>query len=158
MFPNAFVKAYDISSNARELCFKMAKTNNLNHKIEIKSKCDYDDLIKYDFSEKTLIVCDCEGYEMELFNKVDSNKFKNVDLVIETHDFMNINISTFLKEKFSQTHTFISIKSIDDIEKALTYSFKEIELLNLHQRKMILSESRPSIMEWTVFLSKSSEF
>ena len=95
---------------------------------------------------------------MELFNKVESNKFKNVDLVIETHDFMNINISTNLKEKFSQTHTFISIKSIDDIEKALTYSFKEIELLNLHQRKMILSESRPSIMEWTVFLSKSSEF
>ena len=104
--------------------------------------------------KKTLIICDCEGYEIELFNEIDIEIFKNVDLVIETHDFININISSILKDKFSKTHNIVSIKSIDDIEKALTYSFKEINNLSLNQKKMVVSENRPSIMEWIICFSK----
>lgn len=154
MFPNASVKAYDISSIARDMCKKMVEINKLEYKIEVKSKCDSNELLKYDYLKKTLIICDCEGYEIELFNEIDIEIFKNVDLVIETHDFININISSILKDKFSKTHNIVSIKSIDDIEKALTYSFKEINNLSLNQKKMVVSENRPSIMEWIICFSK----
>ena len=154
MFPNAYVYAYDVSLVARDLCKQMVEINKLEYKIEVKSKCDYTELLKFDYLKKTLIICDCEGYEIELFNEINTELFKNVDLVIETHDFININISKNLKNKFSKTHNIISIKSIDDIEKALTYSFKEINNLNLEQKKMVVSENRPSVMEWIVCLSK----
>jgi hypothetical protein len=156
LFPDSTIIAYDISDKARELCMNMSIHNNLRDRLELKSKCESFELSQYDYSLKTLIVCDCEGYELDLFEKIDSFIFTNVDLVIETHDFININISTILKSKFSKTHDIISVKSIDDIEKALTYSFIEINHLSLLQKKIVLAENRPSIMEWVICLSRSN--
>jgi hypothetical protein len=38
--------------------------------------------------------------------------------------------------------------SIDDIKKAQLYEYKELKGLSLEEKKQILSEYRPAIMEW----------
>ena len=78
----------------------------------------------------------------------------NCDLIIETHDFLNIEISGNLKKLFSKTHDVESIFSIDDIHKAQNYHYTELSDKTLENRKRILSEKRPSIMEWVICRSK----
>jgi hypothetical protein len=68
--------------------------------------------------------------------------------LIETHDFIDIEISDYLKQLFDQSHHITSITSIDDIVKSRTYHFKELNGLSLNKKKKALEEARPAIMEW----------
>ena len=67
---------------------------------------------------------------------------------------LNIEISSYLKNLFKKTHNCTSIFSIDDVQKAITYNFKELEELSLEEKKIFLMEGRPTIMEWVFFKSK----
>ena len=154
MFNNAIINAFDISKVARELCREMAIVNNVSQRVNIHSQCTSEILKKFNFNGKGLIVSDCEGFEKNVFNKENVNNLKRCDLIIETHDFLDINISSTIKDLFEKSHDLISVKSIDDIEKALTYNFKILENLSLEDKLMYLSEHRPSIMEWVICKSK----
>jgi hypothetical protein len=153
IFPKSQIFAYDISKKARDLCIQMAEVNNMKSRLNISEKFDSSELKKFDFNFKTLLVCDCEGFEFELFRNIDSRYLKKVDLIIESHDFLNLEISTYLVSKFSETHDVTCIKSIDDIEKAKTYNFSQTSSFNLLEKKQLYSEKRPSIMEWIICIS-----
>lgn len=154
IIPNANVYAYDTDEKARALCEKMAILNNIKDKIIIKEKCTPEELSVFPFTGRGLIVCDCEGFEKELFNKENVINLTNCDLIIEAHDIFDITISTYLKEIFNKTHNIHSVKSIDDIEKAFTYNIIGLEKLNLSEKKEILSEQRGCIMEWLICTPK----
>jgi hypothetical protein len=70
------------------------------------------------------------------------------ELLIEVHDFIDIEISSYLRKIFESTHSIQVLSSIDDIKKAQLYEYKELEGLSLEERKQILCEYRPAIMEW----------
>ena len=154
--PEAKVFAYDIDENARNLCYEMARANGVTNRININSSCTAEDLKEFKFSNKALIIADCEGYEMRLFTEENIANLRNCDILIETHDFININITNYLVKLFSKTHNIEIVKSIDDIEKAKTYSYRETEQLNLQQRKELFAECRPGIMEWLICTPKSN--
>jgi hypothetical protein len=147
---NARIYAYDTSEKARYLCKKMAILNKIEDRVNIKTECTAKELGSFKFTGKGLIISDCEGFEKELFNMSNIHNFSNCDLIIETHDFIDINISTYIKDVFINTHHITSIKSKDDIEKALTYEVKGLESVGLQIRKQLLSECRPAIMEWII--------
>ncbi|MFA6393161.1 MAG: hypothetical protein WCW54_03695 [Candidatus Paceibacterota bacterium] len=151
---NSKIYAYDTEEKARVLCNKMATLNNVSDKIIIRSKLTPEELSSFPFSGRGLIICDCEGFEKELFNKNNVKNLINCDLIIEAHDFFDINISTYLKEIFNESHDIHSIQSIDDIQKALTYNINGLEKLTLLDKKSILAEGRMSIMEWLIFIPK----
>lgn len=152
--PSAKVIAFDIDENARNLCFEMAKANGVADRVEIKSSCTADDLEHFNFGQRSLIISDCEGYELRLFTKTNIANLRNCDVLIETHDFININITTYLTELFSATHNIEVIKSIDDIEKAKSYHFKETENLDLASKRNLFAEARPGVMEWLICTPK----
>jgi hypothetical protein len=152
--PEAKVYAYDINEQARYLCGQMAKINAVEKRVEIRGFCSPGELSALIANKRALIICDCEGFEKELFTISNVNDFKNCDLLIETHDFLDINISSSLHELFAKTHTVTTIKSIDDVEKAKTYKYNETDGLDLNLKKYIFSEHRPTIMEWLVCVPK----
>jgi hypothetical protein len=154
--PAAKVYAYDINDKALEFCREMAILNGVEDRVILKSQCSADALSAFRFTGKGLIICDCEGFEKELFNGQSAGNLACCDLLIETHDFLDITISTNLKAVFKDTHHIHSIKSVDDIEKALTYDIKGMEKIGLPEKKKILAEERPAIMEWLVCKSKAS--
>lgn len=155
--PTSKIIAYDTDDKARRLCRKMARLNGVEKRVVIKALCDSGELKEFNFNRngRGLIISDCEGYESQLFNASNVSNLKRCDLLIETHDFIDIYISTYIANLFSKTHDIIRIKSIDDIEKAKTYSFPETVDLDLNTKKFLYGESRPAIMEWIVCLSKS---
>jgi hypothetical protein len=145
----ATIYAYDIDDQARYLCKKMSVLNGVDDRLLIAEECTAEDLGKFNFPSDSIIVCDCEGYEMLLFNRSNLPNLINVDLLIETHDFIDIKISTALIDLFKETHHLKVIKSLDDIEKAKSYCYYPYEnVSDLKYRKYIYQEGRPAIMEW----------
>ena len=154
-YDNVKIYAFDINEKARKLCSDMAILNGVAEKIEIHSECTPELLKTFNFSQKGLIICDCEGFESELFNTENIRNLKQCDLIIELHDFIDIEISNKLKELFSRTHDVESIFSLDDIHKAQNYDFNELFGMTLIDKKRILSEWRPAIMEWIICKPKT---
>ncbi|MFY9558902.1 MAG: hypothetical protein WAQ52_01590 [Terriglobales bacterium] len=146
----ASIYAFDTDENARGICADMARLNGLADRIHIGGFCDAETLKNVPLGSKALVICDCEGYEGRLFTPELAEFLANHDLIIETHDFIDIDISTRLRRVFDRTHHIQSIKSIDDIQKAHSYRFDELEKYSVHDRRQILAERRPAIMEWFV--------
>ena len=149
MQTKATVLAYDTDANARKLCLEMATLNSVQDKIQIKETFTIDDIKKLDPNKRTVIICDCEGYEKQLFNSENCKNLKNCDLLIETHDLFDLSISSYLINLFKNTHQNpIIISSIDDNKKVQIYQFPETENLDLITKKIIFAEERKAIMEW----------
>lgn len=154
-YPNAMVYAYDLEKEARELTAKMAAANGVKDRVIVEKFCGPDTLKNFKFTGRGLILSDCEGYEKELFTQENINNLKNCDLVIETHDWVDLTISTNLEKLFKPSHDIEVIQSLGDNIKAKTYSYPEIDDLDVKTRYRILEEGRRFVDEWLVLRSKA---
>ena len=145
--PDAHIIGYDTNKKALALCHKMAQLNGVVS-IETAGLCTQDTIRSLNLKKKSLIISDCEGYEKTLFSESLCEELRCHDLLIECHDFMNIEITPQLLERLSKTHTVEVIKSIDDISKVYEYDYPELKHYKLSGRRKILSELRPQIMRW----------
>ena len=152
--PQATIYAFDTSSNARKLCADMARLNGLEDRVRIGSFCDAATLMSLPLGSRALIISDCEGYEGILFTNGIAASLAPHDVVVETHDFIDIDISSRLRDAFGKTHRIRSIKSIDDIEKAHSYRYPKLDAYDTKTRRLILGERRPAIMEWLAMTAK----
>ncbi|MCG8308411.1 MAG: methyltransferase [Cytophagales bacterium] len=154
-YPNATIDAYDTNPKARKLCRQMAKLNEVLDRIYIHAEISNKQLENLEGETETLILCDCEGFEKELFTINNVNNLINCDILIEIHDFLDIETSTYLKNLFKETHDIHSILSIDDVQKSLNYRFEATDELSLDDKRIIFSERRPTQMEWLFCTSKN---
>lgn len=148
------VYAYDIDSEARKLTVEMANINNVSKKVVVRKSIKSSSFSEFDLTKKTLIVCDIEGAERLIFNSSNIKLLKNCFLIIETHDWVDINISTDLEHLFSPTHNVKAIQSIGDNIKAKNYSFTELENLDLLTKYRIFEEGRRYVDEWLIISPK----
>jgi len=147
---NAAIYAFDTDPRARPACAEMAKLNGVDGRIHIGSMCDKNALRSLPLGARALIITDCEGYEVELFDDEMAQFLARHSLIIEAHDFIKIDISSRLRGIFSRTHHVRSVKSIDDIQKAHIYQYEQLGKFDTNERYLILSERRPAIMEWLI--------
>jgi hypothetical protein len=146
--PQAIVYAFDYDPRAIYLCKRMASRNGALDRVRLSSFCKEDDLLEIQIRKKGLIMSDCEGFEKTLFTRDLVSRLKDWDFLIEVHDFIDIDISGHLQSAFEQTHSIEIVKSIDDIEKAKTYAYKELAGFDLKRKFKLLAEGRPAQMEW----------
>lgn len=152
MFPEAKTFAFDNNEAAIVACREMAENNDAQ--VAVGGFCDKGILLRLAKGRKSLIVCDCESYEKELFDKEVAVELAPHDLIIETHDFIDIGITRQITEAFQDTHNLEVIESTDDISKAYNYDFPELSGLNLWERRCILEERRPTIMRWICAMAR----
>jgi hypothetical protein len=153
--PNAKVYAYDVDEEAIRLCRRMADVNGVSSQVVTGAFCDARTLMSIPFTGKALIVSDCEGYEKQLFTPESVAFLAPHDVLVEVHDFVDIEISSYLRSVFAATHDIEVIQSIDDIKKAQDYSYPELEGLDLAMRREVLAERRPTAMEWFFMTSRA---
>jgi precorrin-6B methylase 2 len=154
--PSAEVYAFDTDLRSTQLCQIMANLNGVNSRVHIGNKCDEQTLRSLPLGARALIMSDCEGYEGLLFTKELAHFLAKHDLVIETHDFVDIEISAKIRQAFTETHSICSVKSTDDIVRAHSSRYPELEGYSLSDKLLVLSEFRPAIMEWLVMTSRSA--
>jgi SAM-dependent methyltransferase len=99
--------------------------------------------------EKTLIICDCEGYEDELFD-TEIDIFGKTDLIIECHDFIKPGITAILADRFARTHETQLIRSSSTEEKVSRLKLDSVYLNQLEgrEKQALVSEGRPGTMNW----------
>lgn len=95
--------AYDLNPVARTKCAEMAALNGVEDKIQIREEFKPDDFAVYK-DEKTCVICDIEGDELNLLNPSVSPALAHIDLLVEMHDCFNASISSTLIERFTPTH------------------------------------------------------
>ena len=150
-YPAARMSAYDTSQEARELCKQMAEINGTLDRTEIHRICTRRTLLEEDFSDGGLIICDCEGYEGELFDQDVATHLKNCHLIIELHDSPSesIEIRSRLLPLFNGSHSVSLITSYTDSYKAHNYECNNIGTDPL-ERFVAFAEERPWQMDWLV--------
>jgi precorrin-6B methylase 2 len=151
LFPVSKIFAFDTNPEATRLCQLMAQANQVASRMSLGSFCDAATLQNLPLTRRALVVSDCEGYEKHLFTADTIRKLVKHDVLIEVHDFIDIAISSRLRTVFEATHELEVIQSVDDIKKAQTYDYPELASFDLAQRKILLAEYRPGIMEWFYF-------
>ncbi|HUI07956.1 MAG TPA: class I SAM-dependent methyltransferase [Verrucomicrobiae bacterium] len=154
--PTARVFAYDTSAEAVPLCRQLARANKVGDRLVTGAFCDPAALRSIPFTGRALIISDCEGYEKELFTEEIVPFLAHHDLLIETHDFIDIEISPTIRQRFQDTHVIRDIQSVDDIQKAHSYGYDELKGYTLAERRILLAEHRPSIMEWFYMTPRTS--
>ncbi|RYD24104.1 MAG: hypothetical protein EOP88_01570 [Verrucomicrobiaceae bacterium] len=152
---NAKLYAFDTNENALDMCRRMAALNGVV--LTTAGFCDGKTLKNLDLGNRALVFCDCEGYELELIDRSLAAQMKDHDFLVESHDFIDIEITKKVMGAMGETHDLELIESIDDIIKSYTYDFPELSPFSLSERKRILAEGRPHIMRWIFARSKSHE-
>lgn len=150
-FQKSKIIAFDIDETARKLCAQMAAENNVI--VEIQSECTSGFFEKTNQKKRNLILCDCEGYEENLFRKTNIENLRLSDLIIELHPMNSPGIKDKLYHLFRGTHLISYINSYDDARKiadlpTMYQGFKALEKLKLVQ------EGRSYSMDWMICFSK----
>lgn len=151
--PKATVYGFDLEPKAMRLCAEMAAVNEVAAQVIVKGACTpatFDELVH----GKTLIICDCEGYEMELLNPEKSPKLIQTDLLVELHGCTDpeVSITEVILERFRPTHKITLIPATFKRDASL---FPILNPLEPSDRQLALQEFRANTKEW-VFLEQAS--
>jgi hypothetical protein len=77
-------------------------------------------------------------------------------VLVELHDYVEITISQTIRSRFEKTHEILCVDSIDDIKKALSYDYPELQSYSLPMREQLIAERRPTIQQWFYMVSKQN--
>ena len=138
--PGAKIEAYDTDPLARQRLQELARLNGVE--IDIRGACGPQDLA---VQGRTLIVCDCEGYEKELLDPSLVPGLASADLLVELHDFVDPTITDTITARFGGTH---EITVVDAREDRPDYPAGILAPLDPEQRRLALWEGRPAGMRW----------
>ena len=105
--PRTIVYAFDIDDNAARLCRELAERNRVGDRVVFSGACDpakLNEMIQGD----TAIICDCEGYELELLDPAKAPRLANADLLVELHRVSDptVSVKDILTKRFENTHHF----------------------------------------------------
>jgi hypothetical protein len=152
---DVFVHAFEMDQQAAESCKQMAVANHVDHQFIFKGECNVDQLglLEFNPDHRGLIICDCEGCELEVLDPKRIPQLKYCDLLVEIHDLSPIGPSSFemINSRFVETHTItpINMKSRD------LRHFPELESLNALEVETVLSQRRLYSVGWMLLETRS---
>jgi len=152
--PRATIHCFDINEKDLDFCRAMAKHNAVDN-LTFNNSCDSGTLIDFDFKGRGLIICDCEGCEVNLFTSEVIDRLTNVDVLVELHDNVNPVISAEILTRFQRTHDF----QIFNNQNVDFSQFRGLEELSDEDKEFATLEHRGGLyhnifMEWAFFTCK----
>jgi hypothetical protein len=142
------VVAFDVNDRAKEAAKKLAEQNKFN--INIQGLFDFETFSKY-IDKKTIIFCDIESYEKFLLDPSKNLNILHYDFIVESHEFMDSNITNILKDRFEKTH---NITFISDNKKRHFENLNFMETLSDNEISCCIEESRPGPTPWLIMTKK----
>jgi predicted O-methyltransferase YrrM len=147
--PSAQIYAFDIDPLARKLCTTMARANNVGDRITVGDKCDVDRLSTL-VVDRALIVCDCEGCEVDLLCPDLVPGMNSADILVELHDFENTYISQTIAARFEATHDITLLTSVERDAS----QYPALDFLEQQERHLAVNEFRPADQQWAFMTPK----
>jgi hypothetical protein len=149
--PDATILAFEMDEATRAQLIELANANGVADRIQVAGECTVEDLARIQ-SGDAVVLCDCEGCEVELMDPTRVPALSAWDLLVELHDFVDPRISTTVPRRFAETHSveLIPARPRDDDSPA------ELGEMPLGTRRLLLSERRPGQMEWARIRPRSA--
>lgn len=147
------VHAFDISTEAQKLCRLLAEKNGIANLITISGFCDVAVLNRTlpdrpVQNGRSLIVCDCEGYETEILDPIAVPALANADILVELHDHLKPGATALIVNRFRGSHDITLI----DTQERDPNRYPQIGFLTPEQQQVAVSEFRNGPQQWA-FLS-----
>jgi hypothetical protein len=146
------IVAFDINRDAQELCRSLAKKNNVEDKIIVSGFCDTA-VLQTTLQGRSLVVCDCEGYETELLQPSAVPALARADILVELHDCLKPGITQVITDRFSHSHHILMIDSVDRDPD----DYPVINFLSAEQQRVAVSEFRNGPQQWAFMAPKHGE-
>ncbi len=150
-FPDTEVWAFDLNPDALKASAHLALLNHVHRQLLLGIECDHKRLNEL-CAPGTLVVCDIEGAESELFDLELAPNLRSADLLVEVHPSGNgTNQLDVLCRRFESTHTATVVAS----RGRLPAEYPEL-LRHLSPRDIAvaLCEFRPP-MHWVFWETRS---
>jgi hypothetical protein len=135
--PNATVFAFDSDFKARLECLEMAQKNGVDNRIIIGGFCNRFILSQLPLMN-SLVICDCEGYELELLDPKIIPELTKSFLLVELHDDFNPIISDLIIQRFRDTHEV----SLFTIKRREASHYSSLGRLRPQEQHIALDENR----------------
>lgn len=114
--PNATVISFDIDPISRTQQTALASLNGVKN-LRMATFCKHSDLQDL-ITDKTLIVCDIEGGEMDLLDPNLSPKLRQADILVELHEIGDKSlrdVEAEIAQRFSGSHEVTSLSFDADV-------------------------------------------
>jgi hypothetical protein len=142
---SAKVAAFDSSEEARRLCKQAAEENGVSERISISGRAEPEDLQRaLSLANKSLVIMDCEGGELQLMDHTLIPALINADFIVECHNFICPNVAEIIIERFRQTHKISRIGEGQRDPNRSSFLRHRTSIV----RWIAVSEGRPERMEW----------
>lgn len=105
--------AYEMAEKGRNLLMQLAELNQVKN-IQVLGECTPSDLsgvIKP--NQNCLVVCDVEGFEIELLDPEAVPNLASASILVEVHDQVRPGATEQLYQRFQSTHSIKEILSTD---------------------------------------------
>jgi hypothetical protein len=110
MFPELRVIAFEMEPRGRTFVRAMAERNGVLPQIEIRGRCEAEDLsLAIVEPRQTVVLCDVEGYEEVLMDPEKVPGLRNAYLLVEIHDNKNPGVSEKIRHRFGSSHQIQTI-------------------------------------------------
>jgi hypothetical protein len=148
--PSSIIYAFDIDSEARRLCRRMAEANRVSDAVVVRSECTWDDLRKLPL-EAGLVICDCEGYEDKILRPNLVPELSSCTILVEMHEYLEPGISSAITSRFRNTHHM----TVVDSTPRNAGDYPVLEFLPKGRRELAIRERRDLLrMQWAVLLPR----
>ena len=101
--PESLIRGYEIDGWQRRLCGRVASANGVAGRVVIEEACRLERLAD-DALGRVLILCDCEGCELELLQPDRHPLLRTATLLIELHDSVDPTMTSQILSRFARTH------------------------------------------------------
>ena len=131
---NARVLAYDCEPRERWFVKQMAHLNGVSERVQTKSWSSARGLESITKGRRCLVISDCEGYELHLFQRKTSAALKNCDLLIELHETVpGIDVKNTILNHFRDSHsakiiTFDQLRTGSDVPQKWRRFAREVRI------------------------------
>lgn len=147
--PQAKVIAFEMEPKGQTALREMAKLNQVTDRVEVRGKCEPDDLsVVLGDTLRPIVICDVEGYEAKLLDPQYAAQLARATILVELHDFIIPGITEELKRRFETTHRIKHISQQPRSRSQFPWRTFGTMLLPKSYLDWSVSEWRPVQMAW----------
>lgn len=150
------VFGFDTESAARDLMVELAAFNGVADRVFPCMRFSPHTFSVFPWEKRSLVICDCEGYEHQLFSSAIMEDIRQVDFLIELHRKEGNDIRQRLEQLFEKTHRSIFIPVIPAVEKFLQMRPTVPTEISNESLFRIVDEQRTASFGW-LFLEANDE-
>ena len=145
MLPKSITTAYEIDADTLRVARQTALANGVEDRIRFMEECNPTTIHKGFHSDYgSLVIIDCEGYEMTLLDMKIAPELERCDILVECHDFVDDSITPTLIERFTNTHDIVRIEK----QLKMPFGFEALNRLPVLDRWFSVVEARAEKTWW----------